>query len=92
MSLADWNLEALEEVAQREEQARQKAERLREERAEEEYHERRHTEKCVPFPVGSKVNRSGYHGIVTEVRNKEQRYVRLESGDVCVDVHDLSYW
>ena len=46
----------------------------------------------IMFPVGSKVNRSGYLGIVTEIRNNEQRYVRLESGEVCVDVHDLTYW
>lgn len=46
----------------------------------------------IKFPVGSKVNRSGYPGVVTEIRNNEQRYVRLESGEVCVDVHDLAYW
>ena len=48
--------------------------------------------KNIKFPVGSKVNRSGYPGIVTEIRNNEQRYVRLDTGEVCVDVHDLTYW
>jgi len=41
------------------------------------------------FPIGAKVNRSGYIGTVVGIRNAEQRYVRLESGDVVVDVHDL---
>ena len=46
----------------------------------------------VKFDVGTKVNKSGYRGVVTEIRNKDQRYVRLASGTVVVDIRDLKYW
>ena len=46
----------------------------------------------VKFGVGTKVNDSGYRGVVTKVRNKDQRYVRLASGTVVVDICDLKYW
>jgi len=46
----------------------------------------------MKFRKGTKVSTSGYKGIVTDVRNKQQRYVRLNSGMKVVDVSDLQYW
>ena len=46
----------------------------------------------VKFDVGTKVNKDGYREVVTKVRNNDQRYVRLASGEVVVNVRDLKYW
>ena len=46
----------------------------------------------MKFGKGTKVKTSGYKGIITDVRNKHQRYVRLNSGTKVVDVSDLKYW
>ena len=51
----------------------------------------------VKFPVGSHVNRSGYHGVVTAVypgrdNVMEACDVRLDSGEVHVVVCDLIPW
>lgn len=46
----------------------------------------------VKFDVGTIVNRSGYRGVVVEIRNESQREVSLERGIVVVDIADLKYW
>jgi len=46
----------------------------------------------LKFGIGTKVNRSGYRGVVVGIRNKSQRYVKLASGEVCVNICDLKYW
>jgi len=43
------------------------------------------------FGIGTKVNRSGYRGIIVGLRGS-QREVRLGSGRVIVDAGDLKYW
>jgi len=49
-------------------------------------------QKRVKFDLGTVVNRSGYRGVVEEIINESQRYVRLEGGAVVVDIADLKYW
>ena len=46
----------------------------------------------VKFKEGTVVSTSGYKGVVTGVRGKDMRYVRLASGTKCVDVCDLRYY
>ena len=46
----------------------------------------------MKFGKGTKVDHSGYKGTVIGIRNKDQRYIRLNSGEAVVDMHDLKYW
>jgi len=46
----------------------------------------------IKFGIGTVVDKCGYKGVVTDVRNKQQREVKLSSGKSVTDVHDLKYW